>query len=355
MHRGITLLILTLLVAAALFAPIYIPYNLVSVGNVAPAEEWRLVQDANGGLIATHQNFKTGVVERVASWQFERGDLSGMEVTIPKDSFLHIHTGDTLVRMYSAVIQQQILSLENQLKIKQSERQVVVTGEKKPIVQEAETRLVFARRTLDLREKEFAAAQQLSASKAMAMLDYTRIENALELARIEVNTAESTLENAKTGLKIESVDLNTSEISALQKQLDFLRHRNAGYIIYAPFEGVVTPIRETGEILILQKVSEYVLSIPVKTEEMVFIGDHTVIQLTDPVNNKTYTARSLKKMPGTQVIGGRSVAFLQAIITPSSSDDHVTLGTSAQCVIQCDSLRPREFLQRILHFSVHAN
>lgn len=355
MYRGITLLLLTLIVAATLFAPIDIPYNLVSVGHVAPAEEWRLVQDANGGLIASHQNFKTGIVERVASWQFERGDISGMEVTIPKDSFAQIHIGDTLVSMYSAVIQQQILDLENQLKIKQSERQVAVTGEKLPIVQEAETRLSAARQNLTLREKEFTAAQQLVAEQIVARLEFNRVENALEQAKIEVSTAEKALENAKTGLKIESVDLNASEMAALRKQLDFLRRRNAGYVIQAPFDGMVAPIRELGEVLILQKVSEYVISIPVKTEEMVFISDSAVLQITDPLTNQIYTARHLQKLPQTEVLGGRSVGFLQAVIEPNYPGERISLGTSAQCTINCGHLRPLAYLQRILHFSEHQN
>lgn len=353
MYRGITLLILTLLIAAALYAPINIPYDLVSVGHVAPAEEWLLVQDGSGGLIATHQNFRTGVVERVASWQFERGDLSGMEVMIPRDSFEQIRLGDTLVCMYSAVIQQQILELENQLKIKQSERQVVLTGEKPPIVQEAETRLSFAKQALTLREKEYTAAQKLVADQVLARLEFNRIENALELARIEVKTAENALENARTGLKTESVDLNASEIGALRKQLDFLRRRNAGYVIQSPFDGIVAPIRELGEVLILQKVSEYVLSIPVKSEEMAFISDSAVVQISDPLSNKTYTARHLYKMPQTQVLGGRSVGFVQAIIEPQYPGERIALGTSAQCVIHCGVLRPKAYLNRILRFSVN--
>lgn len=355
MYRGITLLILSLLVAAALYAPIQIPYDLVSVGHVAPAEEWLLMQDGSGGLLATHQNFKTGVVERVASWQFERGDLSGMEVMIPRDAAGQIRLGDTLVCMYSAVIQQQILELENQLNIKQSERQVAVTGEKPPIVQEAETRLSFAKQTLTLREKEYVAAQQLVADQVLARLEFIRIENALELARIEVKTAENALENARTGLKMESVDLNASEISALRKQLDFLRRRNAGYVIRSPFDGVVAPIREVGEVLILQKVSEYVLSIPVKSEEMAHIGDSAVVQISDPLSNQTYTARYLYKLPQTQVLGGRSVGFLQAIIQPQYPGERIALGTSAKCIIHCGALTPRAYLKRILHFSVNKN
>jgi hypothetical protein len=348
MYRGITLIILVLLVAAALFAPVSIPYELVSIGSVTPAEEWRLVQDAGGSLSSSLQNFKTGVVEQLNSWQFERGDLSGMEVT----NFGSLEEGDTIIRMYSAVIQQQIIDLNNQLNIKRSEQQVLVTGEKPPIVQEAEEKLHYAREALVLREKEYATAKQLFDEALLAKLELVRIQNTLDLARIAVTTAEKTLLVANTGTKPETVGLNNSELIALQKQLDFLRRRNAGYVIRAPFSGVVTPIREPGEVLILQRVDECIVTIPVKVEEMPFINDSARITVFDPMTLRSFSARVLSRSMQTQILGGKSVGFITAVIKPSAVNAPITLGTAAKCTIDCGQLNPRQYLARILRFSM---
>ncbi len=352
MYRGLTLLILLLMIVAALYAPISIPYNLVSVASVLPAEEWRLLQEPGGGLACTHQNNRSGVVERIAAWQFERGDLTGMELNIPDSTGL-VTLGDTLVRMYSAAIQQQILDLENQLKIKRSEQQVLVTGEKQPIIQEAQTKLVFAKEALVLREKDFAAAKQLLQEGLMPRLEYNRIENVLELAKIDIITAEKALLVADTGAKPESISLNQSEIQAIVRQLDFLRKRNAGYVIKAPFTGMVMPIKEPGEVLILRKISEYIVTIPVKTEEMIFISDTARLQIIDPITWKVYEAKVMEKMSHTEVLDSRSVGFVRAIVKPTTAAERMTLGVASKCSIQCGMLNPRQYLQRILKYKIN--
>lgn len=355
MYRGITLIILLLLLSGALFFPITIPYDLVSIGSVTPAEEWKLIQDAGGSLFSQHRNYQSGIVSRLNSWQFERGDLSGMEVGIPKGTNAMVHEGDTIVRMYSAVIQQQILDIENQLTINRSALQVLATGEKPPIVQEAEARLTFAREALVLREKEYAIAKQLMQDNLMSRLEFNRIENALELAKIEIKTAEKTLLIANTGTKKESLDLNDSQRAALVKQLAFLKQRNAGYVIRAPFSGIVSPVIEPEEVLILKRVDECIVHIPVRVEEMPFVGDSSMVSVFDPMTAQTFSGRVIAKMPQTQILDGKSVAFVMVAIKPDSSGQHITLGTSAKCTIHCGDLNQRQYLARILRFSIHKN
>ena len=354
MYRGITLSILILIILAALYVPVRVPYALLSVGSILPCEEWRLMQETGGGLSSMHQNNKTGIVQRLASWQFERGDLTGMEVTVRPDTFGQVICGDTVVRMYSSIIHQQILELDNRLKVLQSEQQVLLTGEKAPIVQEAESELVFAKEALTLREKEYAVAQQLLAEGVIAKMEFNRAENVLKLAKIEVITAEKGLAVANTGVKSESVGVNAAHIQTLQKQIAFLRARNAGYVITSPFDGVIAPIREVGEVMILQKINECIVTIPVKTEEMSFITDSCRIEVTDPITQKVYVAHYLGKEAQTQVIGSRSVAFVRAAIYPEHRGERITLGISAQCSIQCGELNQREYLKRLLRFSVSA-
>ena len=350
MYRGITLLILTLLVLAALYVPMTIPYDLVSRGGVQPTEEWLLAQDPNGTLYSSHHNFKTGIVQRLASWKFQPGDLSGMEVTVRTDTFGTVRAGDPVVRMYSSTVQQEILDLENQLKTKQSEQRVLVTGEKPPIVQEAESKLGFAKEALTLREKEYAVAKQLLADQVIARMEYVRAENALQLARIDIKTAEQALAVAETGMKKESVALNTTEMANLQRKLDFLRQRNAGYVITSPFNGVVCPVRAIGEVLILQRVSECIVQIPVKAEEMIFVGDSTQLEVMDAVTKRVYHAKILSKSAQTQVLDGRSVGFVTAVISPPDPSERITLGLSAQCKLHCGNLNQRDYLRRILKF-----
>lgn len=353
MYRGLTLIALVLLVLAALYLPISIPYDLVSIGSVMPAEEWRLIQDAGGSLSSSHQDNRSGIVSDLSNWQFERGDLSGMEVTLSPADSGRVGLGDTIVRMYSAVIQKQIIDLENSLNVKKSEQRVLVTGEKPPIVQEAESKLVFAREALVLREKEYNMAKPLLAENLISRLEFNRIENALDLAKIDIITAEKALDVANTGLKDESVDFNRSELLALERELDFLRRRNAGYVIRAPFTGVCAPIRTPGEVLILQNVETCIVTIPIKSEEMAYLSDSARVEVIDPITQRHYFGKVLRILPQTQVLDSKSVGFLTAVISPSNTHERISLGLSAKCIVHCGRLDQRKYLQRILRFRIN--
>jgi hypothetical protein len=352
MYRGVAFSIFLLVVLGALFIPIKIPYDLVSIGSIQASEEWRLLQETGGGFSAAQQNNKTGMVQRFANWQFERGDLSGMELVVKADTFGQIICGDTLVRMYSSVIQQQILTLENQLKIKEAEVADLSTGEKTPIIQEAESKLLFAQQALTLRESELNVAKELFAQGVISKMEMQRINNVFQLAKIDINTAEKTLEIANTGVKSQTIGINTAEILTLRKQLSFLKNRSAGYSILAPFDATICPIQMVGEVLILRRTNECVVTIPVKTEEMQFIKEDVIIDVKDPISNKIYKGILHKRENQTQILGGRSVVFLKVLIKTEERNEKITLGTSAQCTLHCGDLNQREYLKRLLHFSL---
>lgn len=352
MRRIITLTILTLIIVVMLFLPIKIPYTLESIGNVVPVEEWTLVQDIGGSMNSTHKNNKSGIVDKVSSWQFERGDLYTMEVSIDQTKSDEVHKGDTIVRMYSTLIAKEILELENQLKVKTYLQEVLITGEKNPIIEEAESKLKFAKEALTLREKEFDIAAQLKKEEVSAPIEYTRAQNALELAKINVSTAEKTLIIAKTGVKSQTADVNTSEINSLKKQLDFLKRQNARYVITAPFDGKVAPLIDTAGVIIkLQNVNEVIVTIPVKTEEMMFTGKNPEISITDAITGKVYKANILYKSARSEILNGRSVSFIQVLIHPESNEN-ITLGVSAKCKIKCDELTPLNYLKRVLNYNI---
>jgi hypothetical protein len=351
MHRGIALSILVLLILGALFAPIRIPFDLLSTGLIMPDAEWRLVQDGTGNLVASLQNNRAGLVQRLASWQFDRGDLAGMDITVHPDSFGQIAQGDTVVRMYSAIVQRQLLDIATQIHILEAQRSVLSTGEKPEIIEEAAAQLRFAEEALTLREKEYAIAEQLRRENVSTELDFQTKRNTRDLARLQIETARKNVEKVSSGEKIQTIAANESQISALRQRLALLSSQNAGFAITAPFRGVIAPITEPGEVLIMQQVNECLVRIPVKAEDLRFITDSVTISITDPLTNTIYPATLFSKSTKTEVLDGRSVGFLTAIVRPLAPGQRITLGIGAQCRIHCGDIDQREYLRRILHYS----
>lgn len=355
MHRGISIVVLVVILSAVLLLPFKIPYTLVSIGNVMPSQEWILIQDAGGGISSTLQDNESGVVKNIFSWQFERGDLYSLQLSIDPKSKQWVKEGDTLIRIFSSVINQQILDIENQIKIKSAITMDLSTGEKPPVVEEAESRLASAKEMYVQKTKELEVAKKLFDDGVMANLEYSRIKNEFDVARIAIQIAEKSLLTANTGQKNETVQVNTSEIRALKKQLDFLKNRNAKYIITSPFDGVVSPISLPGQILVLHRNSECIVSIPVKVEEMEFLGENPQILVNDPVTQLKYNAKLLEKLSQIQVIEMRNVGFLKCAISPYDGKESISLGMGASCEVHCDDLTSLQYLKRLLRYKISSN
>ncbi len=355
MYRGISLVVLIGVILALLLIPFKIPYTLVSIGSVLPSLEWRLIQDVGGGISATLQDNESGVVNNISSWQFERGDLYSMQLAIDPGSTKTVKEGDTLVRIFSSVINQQMLDIENQIKVKSAINKDLSTGEKPPIVQEAESKLASAKETYLQKTKELEVAKRLYDEGVMATLEYSRIQNDFEVAKIGIRIAEKALLTANTGQKVETVLVNNSEINSLRRQLDFLKNRNAKYLITSSFDGIISPINEIGQVMILQKVSECIVTIPIKVEEMEFLGENPQILVNDPISHKTYNAKLLEKSSSVQVLSMRNVGFLKCLISPYDEKVPITLGIGAKCEVHCDDLSPVQYLKRLMKFTISSN
>lgn len=347
MRRGVALVVLVAVMVAGLFLPVKIPYELVSVGSVTPVEEWRLMQDAGGSLMATRKNFRTGMVSNISVWQFQEGDISGMELAIRADTLAFVSRGDTILRFFSTQILEQIAALEQELQIRTAERSVLVTGEKIPTVEEAQARLNFAREQLVLAEKQYAMDEPLYRDGVIAKIEYERSKNAYELARIAVETAEKTLQVVTTGAKPELVSVNKAQIEALTRNLRLLRQRYANYIVTAPFDAVVSPVGDTGEVIVLQNIDRYLIHIPVRTTEVRYIKPSSKVRVEDLAGGETFEAEIMEVSKRAQVIVTQQVNFVLATVKPPDGK-LLNQGLTAQCTVQCDALTPIEYLKRLL-------
>jgi hypothetical protein len=352
MYRKSALFALTVFVLCGLYIPLRIPYKLESVGSLLPAAEWKLVQDGAGNLLATQQDYLHGNVKNLASWQFDRGDLAGMDLVAQPDSFGFVQRHDTLIRMYSTAARQRMLELETQIQQIEAQYMELATGSKVPVVEAAQTRLQAAETAFTLREREWQVAERLLPEGLISVLEHTAKQNAYELAKIEIGQARKQLEVVNTGEKVQTLDANNARTAALQKQLAQLRQQYLGFVVKCPFDGVLVPVQMPGEVLVVQQIAPCVLRIPVRTSEMRHLGDSPRIIVTDPITAREYLATLWAKQPKTEVINGQSVSFLIATVAVPKPPERLTLGLGASCSITCDTLNQREYITRLLHFKI---
>ncbi len=342
------LIILGLLVAA-LYVPMRVPFEAVSVGRVWPAQEWRLVQDQTGRITSVVRDHRTGTAQQIDAYQFEQGDISGLKFEVPALGFLN--AGDTVVRMYSTRQRQEIQEIEAQLALYTAQLQAERTGDKPPVVQEAENRLHFAEQDLTVKEKNYQIQKSLLAQDLIALTFFQNIENEYELAKIQVDIARKNLETVKTGLKTESVGITQAQLQGLRNRLDILRQKNLAFVLRTPFAGFVQPSILPEELLVLNRADAYVVQIPMRVDQLGYLAPKTIFNITDLQSQKTYPAQFLGIGSKVEILDNRQVSLVSALVTPPSPTERLSVGVAAKCVVSFDTVNQREYLKRLLNFS----
>jgi len=341
-------LIILGILLVALYLPLRLPFGAESIGKVYPAQDWRLVQDQAGRISSVVRDYRSGAVQQMDAFQFEQGDISGLQFDLPPGGFLQV--GDTVVRMYSIRQREEIQNIEAQLALYKAQLQAESTGDKPPIVQEAENKLRFAEQDLAWKDKAFFIRKPLFEQGLVALTEYQVAESALELAKIQVDIARQNLETVRTGLKTESLDITEAQLRGLQNRLGILRQKNLALVLRAPFGGFVTPALPPEELFVLQRSDEYLIQIPVKVEQLPYFRTSTSVQVTDVQTQRTYPARILQTGTHVEVLDNRQVVILNAIVQPDSSNQRFSTGLAARCRIEFDTINQREYLLRLLNF-----
>lgn len=343
------LLILGILLAS-LWIPMEIPFVAESVGRVYPAREWQLLQDQTGRITSVVRDYRLGATSQIDAYQFEQGDISSIQFALPPGRF--VHAGDTVVRMYSIRQKEEIQDIEAQLALYGAQLRADVTGDKPPVVQEAENRLHFAEQDLLQKEKIFQIKKPLWEQQLIAYTEYQEAESAYNLAKIQIGIAQQYLETVRTGLKLESVGVTQAQLRGLQNRLEILRSKGLSFVLRAPFNGWVVPvIAPPEEQLILQQAGEYVVQIPVKVEHLPYLNDGTVFNVTDMQTQRTYQARLYQTGTKIEVLDNRQVSNITVIVEPDSLNTRLSTGVSALCRIDFGKVNQREYLRRILKFN----
>ena len=335
---------------AAFYVPMKIPYVAESIGRVLPAQEWRLVQDQTGRLTSVVRDHKLGAAQQIDAFQFEQGDFSGIKIDIPAGAF--VAAGDTVVRMYSIRQREAIQQIEAELALYSAQLQSDKTGDKPPIVQEAENKLHFAEQDLTLKENFYHLKKKLKDDGLIATTEFQTAENDWNLAKIQVEIARKNFENVGTGLKNESVGITVAQLRGLQNRLNILKQKGLAFVIRAPFSGWVVASALPEELLTLQRADEYVVQIPVRVEQLPYLKPDANIQITDIQSRHVFIGRYGSLGSKVEVLDNRQVSTLTAFVLPDSLGARLSTGVSTMCRIDFGQIDQREFVRRILNFQL---
>lgn len=342
------LILLLLLAILVIFLPIPVRYSFVASAKVYPLKEWKLSRGQDEGFWSQTYNYETDALGDFRNYRFERGDIAELKILENLVFDAPVSINDTVARIESFFIQNEITRLSNLRDVEIANMNVVSTGEKQSMVEQAQRQYNYAMQQFDLEKKNFARQERLFRDSVIAPADYDMYENALKLAEINTQVAYNELMSLSTGEKDPVVNLSGQKIRSYEKEIERLEIQKAKYTIVTPIGGLLSYDASIGGIIKVSDISRLLLKIPVAYQQALYLNNLYAVKFSTPDNKITINATFKGFDENINLIQNQQFVIARAITTASTPG--IYPGMVVQCRIYCDKISLLEYLKR--NFSV---
>jgi hypothetical protein len=347
-NRRHILILILLLVILTIFLPIKVRYSFEATAKIYPIKEWKLSRGAEEGFWSQTYNFETDALGDFRNYRFERGDIAELEINKDLIFDAPINIGETVAFIKSYFIENQITELSNLRNVEIANKNVVSTGEKQSLIEQAERQYSYALQQYDLEKKNFARQERLYRDSVITPADYDLYENALKLAEINVQVAKDALTALSTGEKDPVVNLSDQKILSYEKEIGRLEDQKEKYTIATPISGLLSYNTETGGIIKVSDISGLLLKIPVAYQHSAYLQNLHKVSFSTPDNKITVNATFKGFDENINLIQNQQFVIARAVTTGPTPG--IYPGMVVKCRIYCDKVRILEYLKR--NFSV---
>ncbi len=346
-RRHILILLLVLLVLT-IFLPIRVRYSFEATAKIYPVREWKIMRGTEEGIWSQTYNYETDALGDFKNYRFERGDIAELEIRKDLQFDAPVSRNDTIAAIESYFIQNEIVALQNLRDQEIANLNVVTTGEKESLVEQAERQYNYARQQLDLEKKNFARQERLYRDSVITPADFDMYENALKLAEINTQVAYDQMVALSTGEKDPVIVYTEQKILSYTREIERLEKQKAQYTITTPIEGILSYNTELGGILKVSDNSRLLLKIPVAYQHSSYLDRLHKVTFSTPDNKITVNASFKGVDQNVNLIQSQQFVIAKAVTEEATPG--IYPGMIVQCRIYCDKVRLLEYLKR--NFSV---
>ncbi len=248
------------------------PFTVSGPARLVPQAEWIISQPEPDKLqikVVSNDFSQKAVVQL---FHISRPDLFTLQI---KEG---LRVGDRLSAGSPAAL---LISLEDQLRtaellglLEEAKAQLAASrsGLKRPLQEEADRALQYARAQLAAYEPILQRAQELYERNLISRQEFELTRAQYELYRIDTAVKEARLQTVKTGEKAEDLAVIEAQIRSAADRLELLRKKSAAETLCAPFNGVlVLPNAAVGELLHLCNTDTMIVEMPIKVQDARFV------------------------------------------------------------------------------------
>jgi len=348
LNRRHILILLLILAIIGIFLPIRVRYSFEATAKIYPIKEWKLMRGTEEGFWSQSYDYETDALSDFKNYRFERGDIAELEIRKSLVFDKPVAAGDTVAWIKSYLIENEITRLTSLRDVELANRNVVSTGEKQTMIEQARREYNYTLQQLDLEKKNYARQEKLFRDSVIAAADFDSYENSLKLAEINAQVSYDALMALSTGEKDQVVNVTDQLIMSYEKEIRRLEIQKDQYNIITPVSGVLSYNTELGGILKVSETSNLLLKIPVAYQHSSYLDKLSKVTFSTPDNKITVNASFKGFDQSVNLIQNHQFVITRAVTNEPSPG--IFPGMVVKCRIYCDKVRILEYLKR--NFSV---
>jgi hypothetical protein len=328
-----------LLIILLYLLPFKVEYTLKTYAKLQPARQWVISRGSDGIYISTLRDLTGGTGASYIVNQFERGASVEVKLSPELKTNQIVEPGDTLGSIYTSTNLERYTILKGELEVAKAELDVLMTGEKESVIDQAEHNLQLSKSELDKQAKIVERLKQLREKNMVSDEEYQLAADEMRSLNIAVGMRTAELQTVSTGAKNSEIQRLNVQIKTLKDQIKTVEKQMNSYNIIAPFRGRIDRYISIDTLLILSDTEKCLAFMPVGLDEKEYLLPDSRIDLT--AGSKTYNAQILDINHKAEIVNNRQCVTLTAVFEGSEG---VSYGMIVPAVIKGKMLSLFEYL-----------
>jgi HlyD family secretion protein len=313
----VSTIIVSLFLVLVLFE-VKVGHSIRTYFEVQPLQKWVLAKGAEGQIISSVTNFKSGASNNISVVQFERGEIMNFNFIPSIESKVSLMIGDSVGIVYSSRLHERLTQLKGVIQIAQADLAAKSTGEKQALIEESRKKIKYSEakiqeknllfdRTKELYSKEYISKEAYDAS--LWELKQAEIENEIDKAQLQVYL---------TGSKNEDLKVLKTTINSYLSEIELLNKRLQDFVLRSPISGEILRDYSKDTLLVVNNTSKLILHTPVRFEDAQYLreGNGAQIELKNISGEVTGVILSVSKE--VKILNGVQILYARILIDPQN-------------------------------------
>ncbi|UCE04954.1 MAG: hypothetical protein JSW07_15200 [bacterium] len=336
------------LIIIALF--IKFPYYIKGPCQFSAQYNWSLIEVEPGKLLSRLSGRNPHQVQDFNLLQFDRPDFVNFSLAPSIEAGQYVEKDDLIGTISSTENKIRLDELTGQLERAKAELNMITTGEKQAVQDEALQELNYAKSAYDLYKPTIMRKKQLHQDSLISQSEWEQAEAEFKLLELNISIASAKLKTVRSGDKTEAAEVFKSDIMSIENQIHSLETKLAAEIIRTPINGILLDSYQQGTLCSVAKTDTMIVQIPIDQKNRYYAKSGMKLQVKiAALANKSFSGNIISVGRNAQMINNKMMFILTGTI--ENSNHTLFPGMTGYVKINCDKIPLWMLIKRWWHSS----